>query len=188
MQKTPDISINLAKNRGESIVDRFIGFALTVGRILIIGTELIALSAFLYRFTLDQTLVDLHDRITQEEAVVKLLQDNETNFRNLQDRLALSSTFIKDGDKLPKYMTDIISFAPPDMNIHTIAVATDGIRIEAAIQSVPSLSTFVDKLKEYSPISTVSLDRISNQTQTATITVDITALLKVKKGAVQAQQ
>lgn len=178
MQKTPDNSINLAKNRGESLTDRIIAFALTAGRIVVIGTELIALSAFLYRFTLDQTLVQLHDQITQEKAVVNLLKDNETSFRNLQDRLNLSATLIKQGSMYPKILADVFSYAPPDMNIHTISVSSDGVRIEATMQSVISLSDFVDKLKAYPAIASVSLDRISNQTETSTITVDITALLK----------
>src|SRR6185312_966933 len=103
MQKTSSITINLAKHRGESFVDRFIRFALTTGRVVVILTEVIALGAFLYRFTLDRTLVDLHDRIQQGQAVVNLLKDNETTFRNLQDRLALASTLTKEEDAMPKY-------------------------------------------------------------------------------------
>lgn len=182
MQKTPGIAINLAKNHGESFLDRFIRFALTTGRIVIILTEVVALGAFLYRFSLDRQLVDLHDRIAQETAVVNLLKDNETKFRTLQDRLQLASTLIKEDDSLPTYMTDIIAFAPSDMDIHTIAVAPDAVRIEATLQSVSSLTTFVEKLKSYTAVDSVSLDRISNQTETATITVDITALLKKPKG------
>lgn len=187
MQKTSSININLAKHRGESFVDRFIRFALTTGRIVVILTEVIALGAFLYRFTLDRTLVDLHDRIQQGQAVVNLLKDNETTFRNLQNRLSLAATLTKEGDTMPKYLTDVISYAPSDMQIHTIAVAPDAIRIEATLQSIDSLSTFVDKLKAYPAVTSVSLDRIANQTETATITVDITALLKQQPG-VQTQQ
>lgn len=182
MQKAPLITINLAKNRGETLADRIIGFALTIGRVLIIGVEVIALGAFLYRFTLDRTLVDLHDRITQQEAVVKLLHDNEVLFRSLQDRLNLAATLVQQSSQLPKYLIDIETFAPFDMNIHAIAVATDGVRIQATVQSVDSLTTFVDKLKAYPPIKSVSLDRIDNQTATSTITVSITALFKTPKG------
>jgi hypothetical protein len=182
MQKTPDLGINLAKNRGESIVDRFISFALNTGRVLVIGTELIALGAFLYRFSLDQTLVQLHDSVQQQEAIVNLLKDNEKTFRGLQNRLSLSSTLIKQGSIFPKLLSDVFSFAPSDMNIHTLSLAPDGIRVEATVQSVDSLSNFVDKLKAYPAVSGVSLDRVSNQTETATITVDITALLKPIKG------
>lgn len=184
MQKITSVTINLAKNRGESIVDRFVGFALTIGRVLVIGTELIALSAFLYRFSLDRTLVDLHDRITQQEAIVKLLHDNEVLFRGIQDRLSLASTLLSQSSQIPKYLSDVRAFAPFDMHIQTIAVATDGIRINATTQSVDSLTTFVDKLKAYSPVQSVSLDRIDNQTSTDTITVSITALLKQSKSTI----
>lgn len=182
MQKTSGISINLAKNRGESFLDRFIGFALTTGRLLVIVTEGIALIAFIYRFSLDRTLVDLHDRITQNQAVVNLLKNNESLFRNLQDRLSLAATLSTQGNQAPTYLTDIVSFATPDMTIRTIDVATDAIRIEAKVQSVDSLTTFVDKLKGYPPVTSVSLDRIANQTATDTITVNITATLKQQKG------
>lgn len=182
MKKYPDLGINLAKNRGESLVDRFINFALNTGRVLIIGTELIALGAFLYRFSLDQTLIQLHDSVQQQEAIVNLLKDNEKTFRGLQSRLGLSATLTQQGSIFPKMLSDVFSFAPSDMNIHTFSLATDGIRIEATVQSVDSLSHFVDKLKAYPAINSVSLDRVSNQTETATITVDITALLKPIKG------
>ena len=182
MQKTTDIGINLAKNRGESLVDRFITFALNTGRVLIISTELIALGAFLYRFSLDQTLVQLHDSIQQQSAVVDLLKDNEKTFRGLQNRIGLSSTLTQQSNIFPQMLSDIFSFSPSDMNIHTISLAPDGVRIEATMQSVASLSNFVDKLKSYPKVNSVSLDRISNQTETATITVDITAILKPIKG------
>lgn len=188
MQKASGISINLAKNRGESFVDRFVGFALTTGRLLVIITEGIALIAFIYRFSLDRTLVDLHDRITQNEAVVNLLKNNETLFRNLQDRLTLAATLTKQGGQTPTYLTDIVSFATPDMTIRTIDIGTDAIRIEVKVQSVSSLSDFVDKLKAYSPVTAVSLDRIANQTATDTITVNITATLKQQKGTGQKGQ
>jgi len=182
MQKSASVNINLAKNRGQPLVDRIISFALSIGRILIIVTELVALSAFLYRFTLDRTLVNLHDRIAQEEAIVKLLHDNETIFRSLQDRLSLSSTLLSQGVLLPKYVTDVVSFAPFDMQINTLSVATDAIRIQASVQSVDSLTNFVNQLKTYSSITNVSIDRIDDKTQTGTISVNITGQLKQVKG------
>ncbi len=182
MQKAPDITINLAKHSQGDFLERFIGFALTVGRFLIICTEIIALGAFIYRFTLDRMLVDLHDTIVQQQAIVKLLHDNEVVFRNIQTRLHVAAALIQHTNTLPSYTTDVAAFAPSDMNIHTIDVATDAIRIGATVQSVDSLTLFINKLKAYAPIASVSIDRIDNQTETAMITVSITALFKQPKG------
>ncbi len=178
MQKASAININLAKNRGESIVDRVIGFALTIGRVLIIITELIALAAFLYRFTLDRTLVGLHDVISQQDAVVKLLHSNEVLYRGIQDRISIASLLIKQSSTLPKYLIDIEAFAPLDMTIESIAVAPDAVRMQTNTQSVDSLTLFVNKLKAYPPIKSVSIDSVDNQTATNVIRVNITATFK----------
>lgn len=177
MQKTASITINLAKNRGESLVDRVIAFALTIGRVLIIITELIALGAFLYRFTLDRTLVGLHDAISQEGTIVRLLHNNEVLYRSVQNRLSLASLLTK-SPPLEQYLIDIKSFAPVNMTIQTIAVAPDAIRIQASAQSVDSLTLFVEKIKQYPQVKSVSIDSINNKTTTDVITVSITVTLK----------
>ena len=91
MQKKP-ISINLLKQQ-TSLVDRFIDWALTIGRLLVILTEIVALSAFIYRFSLDRQLIDLHSKITQEQAIANYLNNNEKKYRNLQDRLAIATNY-----------------------------------------------------------------------------------------------
>src|SRR5258706_9366482 len=87
MLKSP--AINLAKGRGQTFLDRFLNWALSIGRVVVIVTEAVALTAFLYRFNLDRQIIDLHSRINQEQIIVKLLNNNETTFRSLQDRLSL---------------------------------------------------------------------------------------------------
>lgn len=181
MQKVPGITINLAKGRGESFVDRFIVWALNIGRVVIILTEAVALSAFLYRFSLDRTLVDLHDRIAQEQAVVKLLRSNEDKFRNLQDRLSLAKQIIAQSNQTTTSFRDIISYIPPEIQITNISYAVDNIKIEGTTQSVQPISTLVNKLKNYPLISSVSVDKIDNRTATATLAITITATFKTNK-------
>ncbi|MDE2025485.1 MAG: hypothetical protein KGJ07_03255, partial [Patescibacteria group bacterium] len=77
-------TINLVRGRRPRVLDQFVGWALTIGRVVVILTELIALGAFLYRFGLDRQLVDLHDKIAQEQSIVDLLKQNENSYRNLQ--------------------------------------------------------------------------------------------------------
>ena len=68
-------SINLFKDKNKNFFDLFIKWALSIGRVVVIATEAIALSAFLYRFSLDQQLIDLNDKIVQKQALVKLLKN-----------------------------------------------------------------------------------------------------------------
>lgn len=171
-------SVNLLKKEGKSFFDKFIQWALTVGRILVMLTEIVALSAFLYRFSLDRKLIDLHDQIKLKDAYVKVLKSNEDKYRNLQERLAIATKLSKTSVDTTNLITDLIAFTPSDIIFNSLKISEDSVSIDANVQSVTSLTDFINKLKEYKAIRTVSLDRIENKTSTATIVVDITAVLK----------
>jgi hypothetical protein len=171
-------SINLLRNDKKETFEHIINWAVTVGRILIVVVELAALAAFLYRFTLDNKLQDLHSKIKQEQAIIAFQKTNENTYRNLQDRLSIISSFVKNGDKNLKTFEDILSFAPSGMTFTTVAFSPNAMQIEANVESVASLSTFIAKLRSYSPIETVSLDKIENRTSNAVITVGISTTFK----------
>ncbi|HYK08345.1 MAG TPA: hypothetical protein VEW42_02505 [Candidatus Eisenbacteria bacterium] len=178
MQKYTAPSINLAKNRGEHLSDRILTFALTIGRVLVIITEAVALGAFLYRFGLDRQLVDLHDRIKQEQAIVTLLKRNESVYRNLQDRLTLEKN-INDGTASDlKLFTDILKVIPSDMTLTGIALSNTNIHMEGSIPSLVSLSSLVKQLKGYPTVDRVSLDKLENKTSEGTIAISITVFMK----------
>ena len=62
--------INLMPNRGDTVLIQFLNWALTIGRLLIILVETLALGTFLYRFSLDMQIVDLKDKIKVQRAFV----------------------------------------------------------------------------------------------------------------------
>lgn len=178
MEKLPTPSINLAKNRGEKLSDRVITFALTIGRVLVIVTEAIALGAFLFRFGLDRQLVDLHDRINQEQAVVGLLKTNEATYRNLQDRLTLADNLASVSATSVTVYKDIFAMIPSDMSLLSISFSDTTIHIEGEIPTLVSLTGLVNKLKSDPRVDRVSLDKIQNKTAEGILDAVLTVYLK----------
>lgn len=171
-------SVNLLKKGNQSIIDRFIKWALTIGRIIVIVTESIALFTFLQRFSLDRELIDLHDEITQKQAVVKLLKANEDKYRSIQQRISLANQLSTIGEETTKIFFDIYQLAPSDFKINNFSLSSSSIKIDAISDSIYSLKSFIQKLKNNQNIQTVSLDKIENKTSSARIIVNITAVLK----------
>lgn len=178
MRQSP--SINLVK-KPENVVDRFINWTLTVGRLVVIVTEVIALAAFLYRFSLDRQLIDLRTTIRQKQAVIELLKDNENVYRNLQNRLAVASNFGGQGKDKVAVTSDLISFAPPGLVFNNINIQDERVRVNVNVNTVSVLSSFVNSLKTYDSIESVSIDKIENRPSSSVITVSITAALKPNK-------
>lgn len=181
MPKKKSASINLLKSSKNEIFEKFIDWALTIGRLLVIITEIVALSAFIYRFTLDRQLIDLHGKIKQEEAIVSFFKKNEDAYRNLQDRLKIASTYSAMSQNKLKISQDVISRAPKGMTFNEITVSDNVININANFQLVSSLKAFVDSLKNYKPVKSVSINQIENRLSSAQIVVTITANLNNKK-------
>lgn len=170
--------INLIKDKKVSFTDKFINWALTIGRLVVILIELLALSAFIYRFSLDRKIIDLHSKIKQEQAIVNYLKNNETTYRNLQDRILLASNFSSSGPSIFKISKDVLSFVPKDMIINSFYINKNRININANVQSALSLNQFMNALKNYPSTDTVSLDNIENKPASSIIIFNATVLIK----------
>lgn len=176
--KNKSPSVNLYKGRGKSFFDRFLIWALNLGRLVVIITEITALSAFLYRFTLDRQLIDLHDKIKQKQAIVKMLKSSEDKYRNLQERLGTASSLENKGKETAGIFNNIFVLAPNDLTFSNLTVSEEYIRLDANVLSVPSLTNFVKALRNYSKVNSVSLDKIENRTSSAIIVFSLRATLK----------
>lgn len=170
-------SINLLKNK-ENFLDEALKWALTVGRLLVIIAEIVAFSSFIYRFSLDRTLIDLHSKIKQEQAVVASLRDQEGRYRNLQERIALATKVSTNDTKNVQIFNDIAKITPIDITYNSFVLSNNDIRIDANVRSITSLTKFIDSLKKYPQISSVNIDRIRNKTASSSIDVFISAKLK----------
>lgn len=178
MRQSP--SINLVK-KPQNPLDRFINWALNTGRLIVIVTELVALTAFLYRFSLDRQLIDIASKIRSEQAIVNLLKDNEEIYRNLQNRLFLASTFGRQGKDKVELTNDLIEFAPSGLSFNNLNISEDRARVSANVNSVSVLSDFIESIRSYEKVEKVSIDKIENRPASAVITVSITATLKPDK-------
>lgn len=174
-------SVNLVKTGQNLLFERFINWALTIGRAVVILTELIALMAFLYRFSLDQQLIDLHSKIKQEQAIVAYLKDSEDTYRNLQERLNVAAKQSKEAHMKLKTFNDIIGFTPPGISFNDFTFSANRIKITANVESVISLDQFIESLKKYPNVDSVSLDKIENKPSNGIIVVTISVALKQLK-------
>ena len=68
---------------------RFLKWGLSVGRYIVIATELVVILAFLSRFKLDRDLSDLNETIAEKQAVLAAYSTLEADYRELAGRLDL---------------------------------------------------------------------------------------------------
>lgn len=170
-------SIDLAKSKS-SLSDEILRWALGFGRLLIIIVEIVAFSAFIYRFVLDRQLVDLNDEIKAKQAIVKSQKEREIEYRNLQERLATVKTITHVGNTKTTLFNDLISTTPPEITYENFTVENDELKVTINISSIPALTKYINNLQEYKQIESVTVTGIDNSSGTNTVSVSLIAKLK----------
>lgn len=178
-------SINLLPGKGDTLLIQFLNWALTIGRLLIILVETLALGTFLYRFTLDWNIGDLKDKIKVQRSIVANYKSQEDNFRNLQTRLGLLKKLDAQSDEGPRILNDIIEKGKGYITFRSIYISGSLIRIEAQTTTVAPMTAFVNSLKKYPRVSSISIDKVENKTKSAELIVGISAFLKQNSQSVR---
>ncbi len=174
-------SINLINNAQNGFFAEFVNWTLTVGRIVVITTEVIALGAFLYRFSLDRQLIDLRSQIKQKQLIIASQKDNEAKYRNLQDRLYLASNFSSLSMERITTLKDILSLTPQGMKLSNISLTKENFSIATNVQNISSIRLYVNSLKEYPNIDTLSLDTIEKKPLSNLTVLNISGTFKKSK-------
>ncbi len=170
--------INLLPKGAGNFSEILLNWTLNIGRLLIILTEALALSVFLYRFSLDMRIVDLNDAIKQQSAITKNFESYEAEYRSLQERLRLAEEYNNNSQDVTSIFSDIIEAGRNKVTFNNILVSTEQISISTQSQSAGNLNSFIENIKHNPKIDAVSIDNIDNKTSTATIGLRITAKMK----------
>lgn len=171
-------SINLLPSRGDTLLMQFLNWALTIGRLLVILVETLALGTFLYRFSLDMQIQDLKDKIKTERLIVTSFKSEEDKFRDLQAKLDLIKKISGVSENNPKMLSDVIEMGKGYVTFRNVSISTKVIQIEAQASSVAPLRAFIESLKKYPPVASVSIDKVENKTSSVAIIVSINMNLK----------
>lgn len=180
MAKSP-ASINLLSKR-ESKSDTILKWALTTGRFIIIVTETIALAAFAYRFTLDRQIIDLHDKIKQNQSIISFYSADEERYRTLQTKLQTLSTLDSQSTEVTGRIDDIIEIARGKVVLESLTMGPNSVKISANTRTITLMNSFVDSLKKYPGTAGITITQIENKTDTGVINIALEVNLKPKKG------
>jgi len=170
-------SINLAQDKEISSFDKFVDWTLAIGRLIVIITEVIAVGAFIYRFSLDEKLVNLHSEIRKRQITISSLRNDENKFRNLQDRIALASSFSEKGLKTSQNITNFAKLIPEQVKINNLSLSKDQVNTDVDVASISLLSDLLSSLKNSNAIKSISIDNIENNPSVG-LSVIVTTMLK----------
>ncbi len=139
---------------------RIISWALTYGRYIMIGTEIVVLLAFISRFSLDRKLTDLKEEIAQKQAILEANGDLERDIRLLQDALGKIKQTTTNQSVALDTLTTLQALLPADVYVETLDVATDRLSVAAVSDTTYGFSQFLTNLQATKQFSKIDIGDI----------------------------
>tara|TARA_Y100000310_G_C20224852_1_gene597442 strand:- start:24 stop:569 length:546 start_codon:yes stop_codon:yes gene_type:complete len=159
---------------------KILKWALTVGRHIVILTELIVILAFLSRFKFDRDLTDLNDEVKQKKVVIEASAQFEKDFRFLQTQLAAIKALNDQQLQTDQVLADLASLTPIDIIFSDLQVSEEEITVTASALSESGLATFLRNLKASSEFGQLTLSQVKSDVEKQ---VGTTFSLKAKHGS-----
>jgi len=169
--------ISLLPQKGlEGTLGRLVDWLLSVGRYIIVFTELVVIGAFLSRFWLDRKNSDLSEEIRQEKAILESTAGFEEEFRLFQARLSAAAKGLQASEDPLLPLKIIEETIPSDTFLIRCGFSGEKkneISVLALVFSEESLAEFVSNILSREEVSTVKIGTIERKEGTTGIRLQL---------------
>lgn len=156
---------------------KFLRWSLSIGRYIVVFTELIVILAFLSRFKLDRDLTDFHESIEQKKSIVSSTSSFESNFRKLQARLVNIGKLERDQIAFEDLLLEFAKFTPIDVAISNLSFSKNSFSISGIALSEAGLATFIYQFRNSPKFSDITLGSVSKGRNLSEIQFSLSGVL-----------
>lgn len=166
MAAQQSVAVNLLPRDAfsESFIGKLLLWALSIGRYIVVFTELIVIVSFLSRFKLDRDLTDLNSSIDQQLAVVKSYGDLEPTIRRVQTKTRLIRE-LTDVTQPHEVVNLVSTMLPVDVRLTKLSVYSDRLELSGISLSAQGFAVFVHGLQQQSTFWGLQVVKIASEDQ-----------------------
>lgn len=159
---TFDINLALKDPFFDSVIGKTLKWALSVGRYLVIFTELVVIVSFATRFVLDRQVTDLNSSIEQKRNVVLSYGDLEDNFRMAQAKIE-NYTQVEQQANLADAFPSLSKIIPNDVVLDELTITQERVLLSGSTLSQDALNTLINNVQISSDYHNVVLEKVETQ-------------------------
>jgi Tfp pilus assembly protein PilN len=166
MPKAISFDINLAPKDPffATPLGKILKWALSVGRYVVIFTEVIVIVSFVSRFTLDRQITDLNNSINQKVNVIDSFGELEDNIRTTQ-KMIDDYKQVEQSTKILKTFPALTEVTPQGVILRQLTIRPNQIAISGTTFSQENLNIFISNLTLSEYFTDIDVSRIESDPQ-----------------------
>jgi len=166
-----EISLLPSSENTNSLVSRTLTWVTTVGRVIIVMTELIVITAFLSRFWLDRQNSDLSEVVRQQKAILGTTVEFQKEYGILQKQLVVIDKIYNSRQNLSSYIKKIAQSLPEPVTLNSISSSSSNtsknpkLNIEVQTLSDQAIIDLIENLALHPQVIAINVGNIEKKTK-----------------------
>lgn len=161
-----------------SPLGRFLSWATTAGRVLVVLTEFVVLLAFGSRFYFDKKLNDLGEVLDQKQAQIEAFSETETRIRTVLAKQAPIGSYLKDNLRFSEKYLALAKLIPVGVKLEKLTIDTGGTTMVGEANSELSFAQFLNRLKNTDGLVKLSMKETTFDQVTGAVKFNIQTTFK----------
>ena len=145
-----------------STVGKFVKWAVSVGRWIVVLTEFVVICAFLSRFYFDTKLANVFDEMKQKQAIVDSAVSFENSFRSVQEKISIIKTLLAQEQKPSDLITNLGKLLPLDVSLTKISLDRDNLSLSGYALTERGLTVFLSGLIAHPQLEAVTVSDVAS--------------------------
>ncbi len=160
--RKPTIDLLSREDLSQRPVGRLLLWVLTVGRYIVIFTELVVITGFIIRIVLDRNLNRINEDLFKQKAILASYLQTELRVRRV-DKQYVTVTRIKQEQRhIGQLLEKIGQLAPKDLRFSLLNIEPESMEISAVVLSPEGFSTFLGSLQADPAIGDLILESVES--------------------------
>jgi hypothetical protein len=168
------INLLVPSKFGQSFGGKFLKWAVTSGRYVVIVTEMVVVLAFLSRFKLDTDLSRLNSTVAERKMVLDSLTEKETEFKSVQKKVDWVNQILNRKIMAGEVIPLIVDKTPEGVRFLGIKFDEKSVNVNASAANETVMGLFLDRLNRDPDWESVDLSSVAeDKTEGLTFTVNV---------------
>ncbi len=152
--------INLFPTKEQSSVDRIMYFAFHYLRYILVITQFVVICVFFFRFKVDQDIVDLKDKLIQQEQIVTAVQPLLKEVESLNTKITNVNAVLDKQTSISEIYGYFFTRLPQSISIVSLKMTSTSIEMDGMTDDVNSVKMFYESLKADKRFTSIDLRNV----------------------------
>jgi Tfp pilus assembly protein PilN len=159
--KVPDVNLFPQDPFYSTFFGKILRWAVSVGRHIVIFTEIVVIGSFFSRFVLDRQVTDLNSSILQKQSIAESYGTLDADIREIQRRTKDISDILAQQGRYD-VLNIITKITPPEIVYDQISLSGERMSLSGRSRSGNALSALIAGLQQHPQFQSITIGDISS--------------------------